>query len=314
MVIIYCRLRQVKGWPPLAVAAGCRLYKHSAEMLLNGRADPGTMPMHCFPCLPSCKHRAVCMGDGCFDLIKLLCVNLNGHADPGLGDRRNGWNDSNRASKRVDIVAIARSPQPWTGAPPLCRKTITLMKQAVAPWSPSNHWLHHKGIRECVWTLLLIAQVLSYDDVDECADGIHSHAIEDTKGTQAIKHSDEQEATATRTNMGTGTGTDTGAGATDSAGATDGKRRAKSRTKSRTKSRLEPLPPSLPMEMWYRVLTFVQVGRQSQCQSNYYSAPLFGQNGLQAKSGFEMCFDIGSQHLGCWGQNTPPYAQGCDLS
>ena len=38
----------------------------------------------------------------------------------------------------------------------------------------------------------------------------------------------------------------------------------------------------------------------------------FLQNG--AKSGFEMCFDIGSQHLGCWGQNTSPYAQGCDLS
>ena len=32
--------------------------------------------------------------------------------------------------------------------------------------------------------------------------------------------------------------------------------------------------------------------------------PLFLINGLQAKSGFEMCFDIGSQHLGCWGQNT----------
>ena len=35
---------------------------------------------------------------------------------------------------------------------------------------------------------------------------------------------------------------------------------------------------------------------------------------LQAKSGFEMCFDIGSRHLGCWGQNTSPEAQGCDLS
>ena len=35
------------------------------------------------------------------------------------------------------------------------------------------------------------------------------------------------------------------------------------------------------------------------------------QNGVV--SGFEMCFDIGSQpHRGC--QNTPPYAQGCDLS
>ena len=32
-----------------------------------------------------------------------------------------------------------------------------------------------------------------------------------------------------------------------------------------------------------------------------HRSPFF-QNG--AKSGFEMCFDIGSQHLGCWGQNT----------
>ena len=37
-------------------------------------------------------------------------------------------------------------------------------------------------------------------------------------------------------------------------------------------------------------------------------APFF-QNG--AKSGFEMCFDIGSPHLGCWGRNTSLYVQGC---
>ena len=43
-------------------------------------------------------------------------------------------------------------------------------------------------------------------------------------------------------------------------------------------------------------------------------APIFFKNGLETKSGFEMCFDIGSRYLGCWGQNTSPYAQGCDLS
>ena len=42
------------------------------------------------------------------------------------------------------------------------------------------------------------------------------------------------------------------------------------------------------------------------------SPPPFFHNG--AKSGFEMWFDIGSQHLGCWGQNTSPHAHGCDLS
>ena len=45
----------------------------------------------------------------------------------------------------------------------------------------------------------------------------------------------------------------------------------------------------------------------------FHRAPFF-QNGLQAKSGFEMCFDIGSRHLRCWGQNTSPHAHGCDLS
>ena len=53
----------------------------------------------------------------------------------------------------------------------------------------------------------------------------------------------------------------------------------------------------------------VQVqARQSQIVT---SRPFFSK---WRKSGFEMCFDIGSQHHGCWGQNTSPYAQGCDLS
>ena len=42
--------------------------------------------------------------------------------------------------------------------------------------------------------------------------------------------------------------------------------------------------------------------------------PLFFKMACTQKSGFEMCFDIGSQHLGCRGQNTSPYAQGCGLS
>ena len=42
--------------------------------------------------------------------------------------------------------------------------------------------------------------------------------------------------------------------------------------------------------------------------------PLGFQNGLQANSGVEMCFDIGSQHLARGGQNTSLYAQGCGLS
>ena len=40
-------------------------------------------------------------------------------------------------------------------------------------------------------------------------------------------------------------------------------------------------------------------------QSQKLTSLTFFQHSLQAKSGFEMCFDIGSQHLGCWGQSTP---------
>ena len=61
-----------------------------------------------------------------------------------------------------------------------------------------------------------------------------------------------------------------------------------------------------------RVVHFAE--RRARQSQSLISRPLFCQNGLQAKPGFEMCFDIGSRHLGCWGQNTPPYAQGCDLS
>ena len=46
------------------------------------------------------------------------------------------------------------------------------------------------------------------------------------------------------------------------------------------------------------------IAAASVCQpiSKIYTTPLFFKNG--AKSGFEMCFDIGSRHLGCWGPNT----------
>ena len=44
-----------------------------------------------------------------------------------------------------------------------------------------------------------------------------------------------------------------------------------------------------------------QYGAHSPISNILHRAPFF-QNG--AKSGFEMCFDIGSRHHGCWGQNT----------
>ena len=55
-----------------------------------------------------------------------------------------------------------------------------------------------------------------------------------------------------------------------------------------------------PVACWHP--RAVQRGRPVNLKFLHH-APFF-QNGLQAKSGFKMCFGIGSQHLGCWGQNT----------
>lgn len=33
----------------------------------------------------------------------------------------------------------------------------TFVRRAMAPWSPTNHWLHHAQVRSAVWTVLLVA-------------------------------------------------------------------------------------------------------------------------------------------------------------
>ena len=53
---------------------------------------------------------------------------------------------------------------------------------------------------------------------------------------------------------------------------------------------------------WGAYRLFISTKGQSRSNSNSNIAPLVCHNGAQ--SGFEMCFDIGSRHLGCCGQNT----------
>ena len=62
-----------------------------------------------------------------------------------------------------------------------------------------------------------------------------------------------------------------------------------------------------------KYIDLVSLGAARPVNLKFYHRP-FVSKFLQAKSGFGMCFDIGSQHLGCPGQNTSPHAQGCDLS
>ena len=49
---------------------------------------------------------------------------------------------------------------PWENAPPVCNATIKLMEAATAGWSRTAHWLHHRGVRQAVLTLLLVSERL----------------------------------------------------------------------------------------------------------------------------------------------------------
>ena len=61
------------------------------------------------------------------------------------------------------IVAVAQVPVdalPWENALPVCNATIKLMEAAAAGWSRTAHWLHHRGVRQTVHTLLLVSERL----------------------------------------------------------------------------------------------------------------------------------------------------------
>jgi hypothetical protein len=68
--------------------------------------------------------------------------------------------------------------------------------------------------------------------------------------------------------------------------------------------------PSHPFQATPQLVIQVMNNNTRPVHLTLHRTPFF-HNGVQAKSEFEMCFDIGSKH---WGQNTSPYAQGCDLS
>ena len=45
-------------------------------------------------------------------------------------------------------------------APPSCSDTMALIERSYKCWAPSRHWLFHKGVRDVVTNVLLVAQRL----------------------------------------------------------------------------------------------------------------------------------------------------------
>ena len=57
------------------------------------------------------------------------------------------------------LVVVGTSPagQLWPGSPGPCPRTTQLMRDGLAGWSPSRHFLFHPGVRSTVRTVLMVS-------------------------------------------------------------------------------------------------------------------------------------------------------------
>ena len=62
----------------------------------------------------------------------------------------------------AELVAVGTSQKGglWTGSPDVDRATCRLVHDAMAPWTPSRHFLFHAGVRSMVRTVLLVEKRL----------------------------------------------------------------------------------------------------------------------------------------------------------
>lgn len=45
----------------------------------------------------------------------------------------------------------------WKNAPQICKATTNFIADATRGWHRTNHWLHHKGVRTAVFTVIVVA-------------------------------------------------------------------------------------------------------------------------------------------------------------
>lgn len=148
----------VKGWTPLQVAAGCRLHRDAAVALRLGHIAGGRQRYDgAAPAEPKCYGDDYGDGDGDGD---------GGGSKVAIGkaSTSNGWwPEATVVQEMLESVSIARTGPadlPWGEAQPVCHATIRLMQSVLRGWWPTTHWLHHRGVRNAVCTMLLVAERL----------------------------------------------------------------------------------------------------------------------------------------------------------
>ena len=80
--------------------------------------------------------------------------------------------DDTAATSVKDIVGVIATSKaepaalPWRDAPPICKKTIKLMRDATRGWHRTTHWLHHAHVREAAFTVVCVARRLEVKEKD----------------------------------------------------------------------------------------------------------------------------------------------------
>ena len=60
----------------------------------------------------------------------------------------------------MEVVATSKAKPaalPWQNAPPICKATIKLVADATCGWHRTTHWLHHAGVRNAVFAVMVVA-------------------------------------------------------------------------------------------------------------------------------------------------------------
>ena len=69
--------------------------------------------------------------------------------------------DDSATTSVKDIMAVVATANakpaalPWRDAPHICRATTKLVADATRGWHRTTHWLHHKAVRDAVFTVLV---------------------------------------------------------------------------------------------------------------------------------------------------------------
>ena len=83
-------------------------------------------------------------------------------ADAKLALRSGRLNPFAGRTSLAELVAVSTNQKDglWTGSPDVCRATYRLVHDAMAPWTPSRHFLFHARVRSMIRTVLLVAKRL----------------------------------------------------------------------------------------------------------------------------------------------------------